>query len=518
MSNTAALIDCPGCGRYRRAHRGGRCERCYRAARTTLGECRICGERRPVRAGACARCTARRRARPGACARCKRTVRRLWAGRCSFCAKRTWTTGSCGDCLCWAASIAGGRCRACRHWSARHRAGVCCSCRRRLPVNRAGRCRLCVAVRRHDRQAGHDADGDELEPGRRPGIQLFFGDMPAVRQPRRPHAADVLPTGGQTYGQTDGQLALLEMRGDPRRADAAAQAWARTMQGVELTARLAEFAQACGWPQATAANTRRALELLAGTDPQLRLDAAIVAELRRRHLPPTRLREFLRDVGLDPQPVEASVPAALARVTDGLPAPMIAEVEAWTRLLVGATGRGRPHAAHTITNYLRALTPALGGWVGRYSSLRQVTAADIDAVLDPLAGSARTLTAVALRSLFVTLKANRMVFADPARRTRPGRFPRHPALGLDEATRTGLLVKLTRPDYRLTVLLAGVHALSNADIAALRVDDADLAHARLAVRGRRRHLDHGTARELTGWLDERRRRWPASANPHLLVS
>jgi hypothetical protein len=38
------------------------------------------------------------------------------------------------------------------------------------------------------------------------------------------------------------------------------------------------------------------------------------------------------------------------------------------------------------------------------------------------------------------------------------------------------------------------------------------------VRGVRRSLDESTRAALRGWLDERRRRWPATANPHLLIS
>ena len=133
-------------------------------------------------------------------------------------------------------------------------------------------------------------------------------------------------------------------------------------------------------------------------------------------------------------------------------------------------------------------------------------------------GSARTITAVALRSLFAALKLRRLVFVDPARTVKPGRFPRAPVLGLDDHARTSLLSQLDRVDHRLVVLLAGVHALTRADMLALKLDDLDLDAAVMTVRDARRPLDRLLVDTIVAWLTERRRRWPASANPHLLVT
>ena len=56
-----------------------------------------------------------------------------------------------------------------------------------------------------------------------------------------------------------------------------------------------------------------------------------------------------------------------------------------------------------MTAYQRAVVPTVGDWAGRYASLREVTGEDVAAALEPLTGSARTVTAVALRSLFAAL-------------------------------------------------------------------------------------------------------------------
>jgi integrase len=85
-----------------------------------------------------------------------------------------------------------------------------------------------------------------------------------------------------------------------------------------------------------------------------------------------------------------------------------------------------------------------------------------------------------------------MIFADPARGVRPGRFPLRPVLGLDAPARADLLAGATRADHRLLLLLAGVHALSRTEITGLRIDDVDLAARRLRVRGRWVILDQPT--------------------------
>jgi hypothetical protein len=184
----------------------------------------------------------------------------------------------------------------------------------------------------------------------------------------------------------------------------------------------------------------------------------------------------------------------------------------------GGRCRGRARTEHTVRHYLNAARPALAAWGGSYHSLREVTTDDVASQLDRLHGSSRTLTAVALRSLFAALKTCRLVFVDPARTVSPGRFSTIPVLGLDNNARQELLGMLPRADHRLVVLLTGVHALTRADMLALRVDDIDLDAATIQVRARTRPLDRLTSEAIVTWLNERRRRWPASANPHLLVT
>lgn len=52
----------------------------------------------------------------------------------------------------------------------------------------------------------------------------------------------------------------------------------------------------------------------------------------------------------------------------------------------------------------------------------------------------------------------------------------------------------------------------------MHLDDVDLPGRRITIAGHDRPLDELTHHALLDWLDYRHRRWPNTANPHLLVS
>lgn len=511
------IVVCVDCGRSGPEHRAGRCARCYRLARAIETSCLDCGQQRRCWAGICQRCQRRRAASAGACTSCGRAVSRLWSGqRCASCAHAGWSVGSCSDCYAWTISLAGqpARCRACRDFSRRNPHGQCGSCYRRLAVNRQRRCRLCLSARRNAPPDDHH-NGDQASEPAQVGIQLFLGDLESGRRPRpaAAAAADVL-----LPGEIDGQLELLELVPDPRRTEQADQGWAGTPAGQTVLAELASFAAARGWRPQTMRAVAVAVALVGSIQPPVDLSAEMVAELRRRRLPVSRLREFRAQHAGQPTPV-TNGSRVLGDLPGNLPAAMTRELTVWLEVLSGACGRARPHAASTVAAYRRAVVPLAADWAGQYPSLREVTRDDVAAQLEPLTGSARTGTAVALRSLFATLKHQRMIFTDPARQLRPGRFPRRPVLGLDDVTRADLLTSTTRADHRLVLLLAGVHALTRADITALRLDQVELCSRRLVlIHDRPVTLDELTFQHLLNWLKERRTRWPATANPHLLLT
>jgi hypothetical protein len=346
---------------------------------------------------------------------------------------------------------------------------------------------------------------------------------PAVQPPSRP--ADAPGLGQLRLPRTT--VAPDPTRLDPRptqRPKPRLVNRARERQHQELDAALVCYGQARGWAPSTLRRARGSLAVLLASQPPLTstspLDATAVRQfLLERRLTALRVVEFLVDQGLVTSNQHAILDRWLARRLVPLPAQLRAEVQTWVEVLRGRGPRpGRPRKAATIQGYLRALQPVLADWSARYQSLRQVTSDDITDQLQPLTGPTRLLVAAAMRSLFKALKTRRVSFTNPTAGLELHHQPPPVALALDPARRAGLLDQLHRPDQRLVVLLAGVHALRPHQIRVLAVDDVDLAAGRLLAGGRSRCLDALTLAELGAWLELRRARWPASANPYLLVN
>jgi integrase len=288
---------------------------------------------------------------------------------------------------------------------------------------------------------------------------------------------------------------------------------------------LTNHGQARGWKPSTLLRARRALTALLTSDLDIGAAAAAAdpVVVRRffhdRHLVALRVVEFLTDRNLLRGDHDAAFECWLTGRLQRLPTSFCTEVTIWVEALRGRRQRsGRPRQASTIQGYLRAIAPALTDWAQRYQSLRQVTSDDVAAQLAPLTGATRLLTLTAMRSLFKTLKTQRMVFVNPTAGTVGRQTPPTPAMPLDPHIRAGLLSRLDQPEQRLILLLAGVHALRSAEICALRLADADLTKQTLLVHGHARPLDRLTGDHLRHWLETRRLRWPATANPYLLVN
>jgi hypothetical protein len=63
-----------------------------------------------------------------------------------------------------------------------------------------------------------------------------------------------------------------------------------------------------------------------------------------------------------------------------------------------------------------------------------------------------------------------------------------------------------------------VHAARSGAIRLLQLDDIDLGNRLLVIAGRARPMDDLTRHVLVGWLAYRRRRWPNTANLHLVIN
>jgi integrase len=511
---------CAGCNQLRRHLAAGRCARCYRLSRTRQQCCTACGEVRPVYFGdRCERCKQRARLHLGRCQRCGQQAR-LSGRYCRACLERAAErVGSCADCLCWI-GLLGGRCKPCRLFGWHHDLGDCPSCGRQVPLGAAGRCRLCLATSR--------ASG--TIPSLQTGIQLFLlVGTPARVRPPRPEVEPPHPASAGLGQLRLSQAAVADIparpgsrpqqRPTPRLVNRVHQ-----RQHADLHAALTSYGQARGWSLDTLQRIRRSLVVLLASQatltPTSPLEATAVRQfLIERHLTALRLVEFLTDQGLVASNQHAPLDRWLARRLEPLPAQIRTEAQAWIQVLRGRGSRaGRPRKAATIQGYLRALEPALADWSTRYPSLRQVTTEDVTDQLQRLTGPTRLLGLAVMRSLFNTLKAQRMSFTNPTAGLELHREPPPPALSLDPARRASLLDQLHRPDARLILLLAGVHALRPHQLRVLALDDVDLAAGTLRIGGQPRRLDALTLAELHAWLERRRARWPASANPYLLVN
>jgi hypothetical protein len=159
--------------------------------------------------------------------------------------------------------------------------------------------------------------------------------------------------------------------------------------------------------------------------------------------------------------------------------------------------------------YLRTMRPFLIECAAQYTTLRQVTSADLEkwVASDP---KCRHMRVSAAGSLFRTLKGRRLLFADPARCLPPARrhLPVPVPLPPDVEAQIGALAAGSA-ETLLVVALAGVHALTNSEITAVQLQDVALSERRLRVRGDARPLDTFTAQAIAGYLRYRHRRGPS---------
>lgn len=529
------LQACGGCGQTRRHLAAGLCARCYRLSLTRLATCAACGQERPVYFGdRCERCKRRAAAKAGACAECGKQVARLWSGCCRSChARRYQTIGACADCGDLA-RLASGLCSPCRLFRWKHPiAGMCPYCGRQQPIGATGGCRSCQAERRAARalararrkrriyaSSGACQDCGDL-------ARLISGLCGTCRQFRSSHPLGTCPYCGrqQPIGAAGGcRTCQAERRAacglTPARPKRPATP-VLTATSWPLLEAITRYGSARGWAPSTQQCARRALAaVLTGDLGPPPWDAG---QLRRflvgRHLVALRVVEFLTDEGLACTNPRAALDQWLERRLAALPAPFAAEAWIWTEALHGRGPRaGRRRHPRTIEAYLRVLKTPLATWSARYGSLREVTTEDLTAELDTFTGATRRLAMAAMRSLFTTLKARRVLFTNPAAPLTGRALPPPPVLPLDAARRARLLSGLDQPAERLIVLLAGVHALRPSQICALTLDAVGPGATTLLTGGRARPLDQLTMQHLRAWLDARHARWPVTANPHLLIN
>ncbi|CDO20740.1 hypothetical protein [Mycolicibacterium mageritense] len=449
--------NCDNCGLFRRQVAKGLCATCYRVSRLHDGLCPGCNKVRPIEGkhALCEACERRSRARAGTCTDCHRDFRRLYGARCRQCQRRAANpTGRCQDCG-ETGEIIAGRCKNCYEHFRRHGTGDCPACGQRFPIGANGLCRNCTNKRR------------AIHVRNTPTGKLLLAQMTMY---------------GRARGWSPGVLTV-----------------ARTSLRIVLAG-----SDVLGPPPWTS----NAIKELLDTTASHRANNAV-----------QRVIDFLTDEGLATSSTEATFQLWLDTQFADLCPQIRSELHIWTERLLGRGDRPqKPLQYQTIRSYVWILTTPLANWSQTYDSLREVTPEGIDEQVATFSGAKRGLAASAMRSLFKTLKTQRIIFANPTRHLSGQNIKTAAPIGLQPQDRARLFADDLRPDEHLMVLLAGVHAMRAGQIVTLRIDDVDLTAGTIAVAGKPRALDSLTGQYLIAWLEYRRQRWPNTANPHLLVN
>ncbi|WP_185993849.1 hypothetical protein [Streptomyces benahoarensis] len=280
------------------------------------------------------------------------------------------------------------------------------------------------------------------------------------------------------------------------------------------------LAEARGWSRGVRLDVDRALIVLLfpHTEGDIIRYSEIIAPLRALDSSIERTVEVLETMGVLVDDRRPSYEDWLEKRLDGLAAGIRRETERWNRTLRDGGPCTRPRDQSTVWAYLNAVRSALLDWSTRYDHLREVTCDDVLAHVKTLHGHERHQTVVALRSLFGWAKKDGIVFRNPTARIKVGTVE-YSALQPLLPQQVNLSVEAVRsPAARLALALAASHAARAGAIRALQLDDVDLGNRRLTIAGRTRPMDDLTHQMLLAWLDYRRRRWPNTANPHLLIN
>jgi integrase len=304
---------------------------------------------------------------------------------------------------------------------------------------------------------------------------------------------------------------------------------ALTPAARRLVGEFRQLARDQSWDEKIRDTNLRVLRILVAwlgaAAPVTEADIRAVAGLRRS-LSGHRVTRFLDARGMlvpDPLPQASMDEAAVHRLAGTVPACFRTETSAWIRVLRGEGTRPSPVMSwRTIRRYAGAVLPSLHQWASeQITSLREVTTEDVTTAIARRPRPSGRTAHTGLRSLFRALKRERLIFRDPARTVTMHASPALPR-PLPASQLTGLLDRAPTPMAAAAAALVAIHAVRPAELHRLQAADLDRQRGQLTIRrpGRSRtvFLDELTLQLLTAWLRERHRRWPASTNPHLLVS
>jgi hypothetical protein len=278
-----------------------------------------------------------------------------------------------------------------------------------------------------------------------------------------------------------------------------------------------QLGEAHGWSRSTIRCVMDGLVVLLDSHAGERV---CLTEVRARTpcgAPRLRIAEVLADVGLLDDDTAPTIRSWIDRCTSELPVGFAGPVRGWLLVLLGGDARARPRSQPTLYRYFGAIRPFIKRWSSERDHLREITTADVQAVLDPLRGHQRRNAIVGLRSLFRFAKKRDLVFTNPttglnAGRVEPGLLP------MTDAEIRAVEQRARNPAQRLIVVLAAVHAARTSAIRNLTLDDLDLPNRRITLAGHTQRLGELTHRALRTLLDQRRTAWPHTPNRHVLIA
>lgn len=411
-------------------------------------------------------------------------------------------------------------CKACWGFVAKATSQHCDVCQREAAAI-DGVCRLCR------RQAGLIAGPDkrrvDLTVATRIGQQLFIlgtlrprGGLPPRANDQRPEPE---PLGGRLHGVQPRwtEPSLFEIHRDLSGVSSLAPLLDPEL-ATALSSRAIRIAELRGWPSRTLGSMRRGIRILCTVHrPGEVIRASTITQLTHTAVPANHVLEVFEhlEIFLDDRP--DSLDAWCETHFTSLAPDIRAEPDIWINILRHGTSpqtTGQIHDHHQPGEH-PAVPYRVRGKVHNTASGHPRRRHRMARPPSP----SRINDASALRGLFRTLKAERLVFANPTRDVRGGKLPVSiPLSPTSDEVESVAQAALQEPALLVVVALSGIHALPAHRIRSLLLEEVDLPGRRLDPEDLDRPLDAYTAEAITDCLDYRRRRWPNSANPHLLIS
>jgi integrase len=358
----------------------------------------------------------------------------------------------------------------------------------------------------------------------RHGQQLMLADTSSSKNGYRPSSRPLAPTPAATPSAPGKAARQLDLFAPLPIVERARRYGFPDPPDAALAARLDRatcyHAARHGWSPDITSNARTAIRVLLGMrdDATIPIRSSEVAALVSFRLPVRSVLAVLAELDILEEDRVTNTEIWFERQILGLPAPMIDELGVWFGALYRGSAtppRSRPRAPVTIRTRLRWALPTLRTWAHEgHQSLREISREQIITALPP-GGNPRATLGRALRSIFATLKAHKVVFLNPTARIDVGSFTRHIPLPADPA-RLQAALNSTDPTAAALAALTAFHGLRPVELRELQL--SDVRDGRLHLTRRALPLAQPVRTRLAAYLDYRNHRWPGTINPHFFIS